>query len=70
MASRKLGDDYWEGHLTSVLDIFSQPGSREYWSLRKHWFGADFREFLDARLADHEPKDMHYIENGPTPGTD
>ena len=49
---------------------FSQPGSKDYWSLRKHWFGVDFREFLDARLADHEPKDMHYIENGPTPGTD
>ena len=65
-----LGDTYWEGHQTSVLDIFSQPGPREYWELRKLWFGADFREFLDARRAGHEPKDMHYVEQDLPRGVD
>ena len=65
-----LGDEYWEGQLTSLLDIFSQPGSREYWSLRKHWYGVDFRDFLDARLADHKPRDMHYVESEPSCGPD
>ena len=60
-----LADTYWEGQQNQFLDIFSQPGPQVFLTLRKHWFDADFREYLENAIDAREVTDLQYYKREP-----
>ena len=47
--------DSW---VTQLQDLFANPGSREYWALRKHQFSAEFVTFMDQAIENATPNSM------------
>lgn len=48
--------DAW---LIQLLDLFAQPGTLEYWAMRRHQFTPEFVDFLEAKMATNKPKPMY-----------
>ncbi|NIP30909.1 MAG: hypothetical protein GTO02_13975, partial [Candidatus Dadabacteria bacterium] len=44
-------DNYaWEGQRSTMLDILTQPGSRQWWETRRHWYNPLFVKYLETEL--------------------
>ncbi len=41
----------WNGFKSIIEEIIQLPGTRQWLETRRHWFGDDFREFLDEMAA-------------------
>ena len=47
----KAFDEYaWKGQRSAMLDILSQPGSRQWWKTRRHWYNEKFVKYLESEL--------------------
>ena len=42
-----LDDRLWKGVNQTIADTMTYSGTREWWKIRRHWFYAEFREFVD-----------------------
>ena len=54
-----LDDRLWKTFNQAMIDQLLQPGQREWWELRRHWFEEDFQEYVDNAVASGEAKPMH-----------
>ena len=45
-----LDSDEWNGLKQSITDMSDIPGFRSYWDERKHWYGENFRQFMDTQV--------------------
>ncbi len=45
-----LDSDEWNGLRQSITDMSNIPGFRFYWDERKHWYGENFRQFMDTQV--------------------
>ena len=43
----RLDPGMWEGYETRMRDVFSNPGVKTWWGLRRHWFSPQIREYID-----------------------
>jgi hypothetical protein len=43
----RLDQGMWEGYETRVLSVFSHPGAKTWWGLRRYWFSPQIREYVD-----------------------
>ncbi len=57
--SNTLDESLWNIIRHACVDLLSQPGQREWWQLRRHWFDADFRDYMDKAVDSEEGKFMH-----------
>jgi len=42
--------DEWNGIKQSITDFGKLPGMQSYWNERKHWYGENFRQFMDTQV--------------------
>lgn len=40
--NKALDENSWKGQRSAMLDILSQPGSRQWWETRRHWYNKKF----------------------------
>ncbi len=45
-----LDESAWKGQRSAMLDILSQPGSRQWWETRRHWYNPLFVKYLETEL--------------------
>ncbi len=45
-----LDESAWKGQRSAMLDILSQPGSRQWWKTRRHWYNENFVNYLETEL--------------------
>jgi len=43
----RLDAGMWEGFNTRMVDVFSHPGVKTWWRLRRHWFSPQIRGYFD-----------------------
>jgi len=48
--NKALDENAWNGQRSAMLDILSQPGSRQWWETRRHWYNTDFVKYLESEL--------------------
>ena len=49
--------EVWRGFVRQMHDIVAYPGFEAWWAARSHWFGEQFRTFVDShRGPDNRPK--------------
>ncbi len=48
--NKALDENSWKGQRSAMLDILSQPGSRQWWETKRHWYNEDFVKYLDSEL--------------------
>ena len=56
---RALDDRLWTSFKQAILDLLEQPGQREWWQHRCHWYDAGFREYVDSAAKSEPAKPMH-----------
>jgi hypothetical protein len=54
-----LDDRLWHTFKHAMIAQLIQPGHREWWELRRHWFEEDFQAYVDNALAINDAKPMH-----------
>ncbi len=54
--------EIFDSWMIQFIDLFDNPGVREYWVLRKHQFSADFVSYFDEQLATVTPSQMYSAE--------
>lgn len=58
-ADGKLDSQVWIGIDARVRDIFSNPGTREWWEVRAHWYSPKFRSYIATILSETEGKNSY-----------
>jgi len=48
--NKALDENSWKGQRSAMLDILSQPGSRQWWETRRHWYNKKFVKYLESEL--------------------
>jgi hypothetical protein len=61
----KVDPDLWKGLEARIRDIYSNPGVRQWWSLRSHWFSPRFQSFIEALLEETEGQNTYAAFLGP-----
>ncbi len=54
-----LDNRLWNSFKQAILDLLVQPGQREWWQHRCHWYDAGFREYVDSAAKSEPAKPMH-----------
>ena len=57
-------DPIWSGWNQQFLDLFGYPGVQEVWTIRRHHFSEEFREFVGRELAGKESKPLYAVAEG------
>jgi len=58
-----MDESTWKGFNSVMQELTQLPGTRQWLETRKHWFGDDFREFLDDLLAESTIKDPVFYDD-------
>jgi hypothetical protein len=45
-----LDDHVWHGFSAPIVDMLAYPGTIVYWEMRRHWYSAPFREFVEKEI--------------------
>ena len=56
-----LDERLWNFYKHAMADLLSHPGIQTWWSNRKHWYSEEFREYVDATMAEGIGKPMHFM---------
>jgi hypothetical protein len=54
-----LDDRLWSSFKHAILGMLVQPGQREWWQHRRHWYDESFRDYVEAAAAAEPAKPMH-----------
>jgi hypothetical protein len=54
-----LDDRLWRGIKQTILDTISYSGYQQWWKIRRHWFYAEFREFIDEVIESDDGHGMY-----------
>jgi hypothetical protein len=54
-----LDERLWRTFKGALIDLLSQPGQKEWWDLRCHWFDEEFQEYVGSILMSEKGKPMH-----------
>lgn len=54
-----LDERLWRTFRHALIALLSQPGQKEWWSLRHHWFEEEFQAYVDSVLESGEGQPMH-----------
>ena len=46
----RIDCDLWVGIENSIVDLYSQPGCKELWATRSHWYSTKFVKFLSEQI--------------------
>jgi hypothetical protein len=46
-----LGDSLWAEMERILCDVLANPGTREWWATRRHWYTDDFAAMVDRIVA-------------------
>jgi hypothetical protein len=57
-------DQIWSGWNCQFRDAFGYPGVQEVWTLRRHHFSDEFREFVEREVAGKETKPLYSVTEG------
>jgi hypothetical protein len=57
--TKTLDERLWGTFRHAFVDLLSQPGQREWWQIRRHWFDDDFQEYVDRSVESIHAKPMH-----------
>jgi hypothetical protein len=57
-------DQIWSGWSGQYRDLFGYPGAQEAWTIRRHHFSEEFREFVEREIAGKESKPLYAIDVG------
>ena len=61
----KLDDDIWSGFSARMLDTFANPGAKNWWPMRRHWYSRRFQSYID-NLVDTPKEPTMYLDYGDT----
>jgi hypothetical protein len=61
-----LDDRLWTGWEAQFRDLFGYPGIREMWSVRRHQFNEEFREYADQQIVSAEAKPLYVSHEAQT----
>ena len=59
-------DRLWAGYKIQFCDLFGYPGIQEFWSIRRHQFNEEFREFVDQQIVGAESKPLFVSQEAQT----
>ena len=54
-----LDERLWATHRQAALDLLAQPGQKEWWTARRHWYFPDFVEYIEQAASSSGVKRMH-----------
>ena len=54
-----LDDRLWGSFKQALMDLLVQPGQREWWQHRRHWYSQDCQEYVDSAAEAEPAKPMH-----------
>ena len=57
-------DQIWSGWNCQFRDAFGYLGFQEVWTLRRHHFSDEFREFVEREVAGKETKPIYSVTEG------
>ena len=57
-----IEDQLWSGWKDQWRDLFGYPGVQEVWTIRRHHFSEEFREFVGLELAGKESKPLYAVD--------
>ena len=57
-------DQIWSGWNCQYRDLFGYPGAQEVWTIRRHQFSDEFREFVERELIGKESHPLYAIDEG------
>ena len=57
--SNTLDERLWGTFRQAFVDLLSQPGQKDWWRQRRHWFDDEFQAYVDRTLESAEGKPMH-----------
>ena len=62
--ARAFEDPIWSGWNHQFLDLFGYPGVQEVWTIRRHHFSDEFREYVGRELAGKQSKPLYAVSEG------
>ncbi len=54
-----LDERLWNTYKLAMLDLLAQAGQQDWWKLRRHWFGEEFRNYVEDIVIKEQGKPMH-----------
>ena len=58
-----LDDDIWSGFIVTLGDTMQAPGVKEWWELRKRWYGHEFQALVNTSAnSDGSESAMPFIQ--------
>ena len=54
-----LEDDLWYSFRSSIVDLLTNPGVREWWQFRRHWFTDEFQQFVEDTVSEEQGHPMY-----------
>jgi hypothetical protein len=54
-----LDERLWRTFKAALIDLLDQPGQKDWWGLRRHWFDDEFQEYVDRTVESEGGKPMH-----------
>jgi hypothetical protein len=49
----------WEGYEGPIADLLAYPGVRAWWRTRSRWYGREFCEYIEAKLANGRAANLY-----------
>ena len=56
---KRIDDAVWHGLDAALRDIFTYPGTKTWWNLRKHWFCDEFQLHVLPYMNNEESADLY-----------
>jgi hypothetical protein len=55
-----LMPELWNTYKHALLALLMQPGQREWWGLRRHWYDEEFRSYVEEIVEKGSSIPMHF----------